>query len=337
VNPPPERKESHFPGVSRYERGFPVMAGPVLAGLYVPGDRPERFAKAAASGADVVIIDLEDAVAPARKADARSNAVAWLEAGPVVPTEVRVNGEPDLRAVDLAALRGVPGLHSVRLPKVESAADVRDAVAALGPGVGVTCLLETALGVEAAYEIATADPAVAAIGLGEADLRSDLRISGEAGLTWARSRIVVAARAAGLPAPMMSAYTDVADLDGLAVSCAAGRALGFVGRSAIHPRQVPVIVEAFLPGGEAVARAAEVIAALESAAASGTGVVTLPDGRMVDRAMEAGARATLALAARRPAIGRTADGGTARSAAMDRDEMIDAVLAEHRSPQRRPG
>jgi citrate lyase subunit beta / citryl-CoA lyase len=277
----------------------PSERGPVLVGLYVPGDRPERFPKAVASGADVVVIDLEDAVAPAHKAEARANAVAWLAAGPAAPTEVRVNGEPDLRAADLAALREVPGLRSVRLPKVGSAAEVRDAVTALGPGVGVTCLLETARGVEAAYEIATADPAVVAIGLGEADLTSDLGISDEAGLTWARSRIVVAARAAGLPAPMMSAYPDVTDLAGLTASCATGRALGFVGRTAIHPRQVPVIVEAFLPAEAAVARAAEVLAALESAAETNTGVVALPDGRMIDRAMEAGARATLALAARR--------------------------------------
>src|SRR5690606_31805273 len=102
-------------------------------------------------------------------------------------------------------------------------------------------LLESAAGIEQAHQIATAHPAVRGIALGEADLSADLGITDETALNWPRSRAVVAARAAGLPPPAQSVYPDIRDIDGLARSCAAGRALGFLGRTAIHPRQLPVI------------------------------------------------------------------------------------------------
>lgn len=246
----------------------------MLTWLYVPGDRPELYSKAAGSGADVVIVDLEDAVAPDRKQYARHAAVDWLRHGPPVPVEIRVNAVGTPWVVDdLEALSGVP----IRLPKVESADDVQ--AAADLTGAGITCLIETALGVERAFEIASAHPRVVAIGLGEADLASDL---GTDELGWCQQRIVVAARAAGRPAPAMSVYPDIADLDGLAASCRAGRARGFRGRAAIHPRQIPVIREAFRPSADDVADAQAVLAAY---AQSGGAVTTLPDGRMVDAAM----------------------------------------------------
>jgi citrate lyase subunit beta/citryl-CoA lyase len=165
----------------------------------------------------------------------------------------------------------------------------------------VHCLIETALGVERAYAIATAGPVVASIGLGEADLRGDLAVTDDGGLAYARGRIVVAARAAGLPPPAMSVYPDIEDLDGLAASCRAGRALGFLGRTAIHPRQLPVIVAAFRPTADEVVRARAVLDALADADAAGRGTAVLPDGRFVDRAMAPGARRVLDLAARYPA------------------------------------
>jgi citrate lyase subunit beta / citryl-CoA lyase len=273
----------------------------MLTALFVPGDRPDRFTKAVHSGADAVIIDLEDAVAPERKADARAAAVDFLSgySGPV-PVHVRVNGlETAESAADLGALAGLSALAGVRLPKVQSPQDVHEVAARL-PGVPVHCLIETALGVEGAFAIATAGPTVAGIGLGEADLRGDLGVTDDAGLAYARSRVVVAARAAGLPPPAMSVYPDTNDLDGLAASCRAGRALGFLGRSAIHPRQLPVIAAAFRPTGGEVARARAVLDALAEAAAAGRGTAVLPDGRFVDRAMEPGARRILDLAARYP-------------------------------------
>jgi citrate lyase subunit beta/citryl-CoA lyase len=270
--------------------------------LYVPADRPGRIEKAFASGADVVILDLEDAVAAEHKEAARAT-VAGLLADPPRPLQVRVN---DLRTphgrADLAALAPLlPATEGVRLPKAESAEEIREA-AALAPGTALHPLLESALGVERAYEIAGAHPAVASVGLGEADLRADLAVSGDLGLAWARSRVVVAARAAGLPAPVQSVYPDVGDLDGLAASCRLGRSLGFRGRAAIHPAQLPVIAEAYRPDAEEIAAARRILAAFTSATAEGMGAVALADGGFVDLAVARQAERLLAEAGRTPEL-----------------------------------
>ncbi|MBX6385628.1 MAG: CoA ester lyase, partial [Microbispora sp.] len=170
-----------------------VPAVSPLTWLYVPADRPDRIAKALGGEADMVIVDLEDAVAPENKDAARAEVVALLST-PRPRVEVRVNdvrtayGRADLEAL-APLLRGSGGL---RIPKVESADEVRRVADAV-PGVPLRPAIESALGLERAFEIATASPAVAGIGLGEADLRADLGVADEAGLAWARSRIVVAA------------------------------------------------------------------------------------------------------------------------------------------------
>ncbi|WP_093750898.1 aldolase/citrate lyase family protein [Streptomyces sp. DvalAA-19] len=268
-------------------------AAPPLTWLYVPGDRPETVAKALGCGADVVIVDLEDAVAPDRKAYARA-ATAELLADPVtaspdaVPVHVRVHGEDDIRA-----LTGLPGLSGLRLPKITHAVSVHH-VAAVAPGVPLYPLLESALAVEHAYSIASAHHDVRGIALGEADLRADLGVREDFGLDFARSRLVVAARAAALPPPAQSVFPDVRDLDGLWTSCVRGRGLGLLGRAAIHPRQLEVIERAFRPTAREVEEAAEIIAASEVDA----GALALPDGRFVDAAVVASARRTLAIAGR---------------------------------------
>ncbi|WP_330238388.1 HpcH/HpaI aldolase/citrate lyase family protein [Streptomyces sp. NBC_00525] len=260
--------------------------------LYVPGDRPDVVLKAAGSGADVVIVDLEDAVAPDRREYARA-ATAELLSGPpsagAPPFHVRVGDEADVRA-----LAGLPGLAELRLPKITHAASVHH-IAALAPGVALCPLLESALGIEHAYSVASAHPQVRAVALGEADLRADLGVREDTGLDWSRSRVVVAARAAGLPPPAQSVFADVRDLDGLWSSCARGRALGFLGRAAIHPRQLPVIERAFRPTPQEVEAAWEVVEAARDRA----GAQALPDGRFVDAAVVAQARRTLALARRK--------------------------------------
>jgi citrate lyase subunit beta/citryl-CoA lyase len=271
-----------------------------LTWLYAPGDRPEVVAKALGSGADVVLVDLEDAVPPGRKGYARAATAELLAeraaGGPAL--HVRVNAlDSPLLAADLAALAGLPGLDGVRLPKVQSAADVARVVRLLreaGDAPALYPLLESALGLENAFAVATADPAVRGIALGEADLRADLGLTGEDALEWPRVRTVVAARAAGLPPPAQSVYPDVRDLPGLAASCRAGRALGFLGRAAIHPRQLPVIERAYLPSAQEVAAARETVAAADAS----PGALALPDGRFVDPAVVAGARRILALSAR---------------------------------------
>jgi citrate lyase subunit beta/citryl-CoA lyase len=158
------------------------------------------------------------------------------------------------------------------------------------PTARITALIESPLGLERAFEIATADPRVVAVALGEADLASSLGVDGPSGLAWARGRLVSASRAAGLGAPMMSVYPHVSDEDGLRRTCLEGRALGFVGRTAIHPRQLGPIVESFTPSATQVADAAALLAAVEKAGVADGGVIVLPDGRMVDPAMLGRAR-----------------------------------------------
>lgn len=268
----------------------------MLTALYVPANRPDRYAKAVAAGPDVVVFDLEDAVPVDDKVDARGWAVAWIAANASGPVEVRVNapGTPWIED-DLAAVAAVPRIR-IRLPKVESAADVH-AVLEQVPRARITALIESPLGLERAFEIATADPRVVAVALGEADLMSSLGVDGPEGLAWARGRLVSASRAAGLGAPMMSVFPRVNDEEGLRRTCLEGRALGFVGRTAIHPRQLATIVECFTPTASQVAEATALLAAVEKAGVSDGGVIVLPDGRMVDPAMLGRARELTALMA----------------------------------------
>lgn len=273
------------------------MGSTALTLLYVPADRPDRVAKALASAADTVLVDLEDAVAPSSKAQARENAGRLLDglpAGRAVQVRINHPGTP-WHAGDVELLAALPAHIGARIPKVESAREVTALAAAL-PGRALHLLVESALGVERAFELATASPQVASIGLGEADLRSDLRVDGADGLLWARGRIVVAARAARLPSPHMSVYPNVRDLAGLADSCRAGRALGFSGRTAIHPAQLDTIRTAFLPSADEVAAAHEVLDRVGDAAADGIGALALADGTFLDVAMVERARWVLALA-----------------------------------------
>ncbi|MFH8292135.1 HpcH/HpaI aldolase/citrate lyase family protein [Streptomyces sp. NPDC018059] len=276
-----------------------MTAAHPLTWLYAPGDRPEVVAKALRAGADVVIVDLEDAVAPGRKEYARSATAELLSEPRPVPVHVRVNalGTP-LADADLRAIAPLPGVAGLRLPKVTSRADVirvaERAVPADGGSPSLHALVESALGVEHAFAIATAHPALHGLSLGEADLRADLGVREDAGLDWARSRVVVAARAAGLAPPGQSVHPDIRDLEGLAASCARGRALGFLGRAAIHPRQLPVIERAYLPTAEEIEQAEEIT----KAATTDEGALALPDGRFVDRAVVEGAQRILSLARR---------------------------------------
>lgn len=276
-----------------------AVSPPFLTWLYVPGDRPEVVGKALRSGADVVLVDLEDAVAPERKAYARAATAELLAPGPPgpVPVHVRVNAlDGPWAEGDVRALAPLPGLGGLRLPKVTGAEELGRVAGWAGGDAGTPplyALLESALGIERAYEIAAGHGAVRGIALGEADLRADLGVTA-AGLDYARGRTVVAARAAGLLPPPQSVYPDIRDVEGLADDCAQGRALGFLGRTAIHPRQLPVIEAAYRPSAAEIAAAEEVVAAARDEA----GALALADGRFVDAAVVAGAHRTLALARR---------------------------------------
>ncbi|MFI6260153.1 HpcH/HpaI aldolase/citrate lyase family protein [Micromonospora zamorensis] len=257
--------------------------------LYVPGHRADRVAKALAAGADAVVVDLEDAVPPDQKETARATALRLASQGPHErPLWVRVNdptgpwGEDDIDA--LAGLE----LTGLRVPRCEDPAVIRDV--ATRAGLPLQLLLESAAGLARAAELATAHPLVAGLGLGEADLSADLRVTGDDGLAWARGWVVVAARAAGLPSPVQSVYTDVADLDGLRASTERARANGFVGRSVVHPRQIPVVHEVFTPTAAEVAAARAVLAAAARAQEAGEVAVLDADGRFVDPAVVRRAR-----------------------------------------------
>ncbi|MEU7055683.1 CoA ester lyase [Streptomyces sp. NPDC046197] len=276
-----------------------------LTWLYVPGDRPHRVTKALTAGADVVVVDLEDAVAPDRKEYARAATAELLTEPPPVPVHVRVNAvQGPLAAADLAAVAALPGLAGLRLPKVTSAEQVvriaEGTEAAVGPsqaeggGPPLYALLETALAVEHAYAIAAAHESLRGISIGEADLRADLGVRNDVGLDWSRARVVVAARAAGLAPPAQSVHPDIRDLEGLASSCAHGRALGFLGRAAIHPRQLPIIERAYLPTDRELEEAETIV----KAATTEPGAQALPDGRFIDAAVVAAAQRTLSLARR---------------------------------------
>ena len=258
---------------------------PPLTWLYVPASRPDRVLKALASGAHAVIVDLEDGVAPADKEHARAGLAELFRERPAVRVHVRVNALGTRWAEDdLAAVRGL-AIHGVHLPKVESPEL---------PSVGeleLHCLVETPLGVERAFEIASV-PGVRGLSLGEADLRAETG-AGDAGLDWARGRVINAALAAGLPRPPQSVFADIHDLEGLAASCARGRELGFLGRTAIHPKQLPVIEQAYLPTAAEVERARVVLAA----AAEDGGAFAL-DRQMIDAPFVAAARNTVELADR---------------------------------------
>jgi citrate lyase subunit beta/citryl-CoA lyase len=255
-----------------------MTALPPLTWLYVPADRPDRVPKAIDSGAHAVIVDLEDAVAPASKAAARDGLAGLpLDSAPV-PVFIRVNAlDTPWGADDLRIVAGLP-VAGVVLPKVESVEL---------PDVPLHCLLETPLGLERAFEIASCAQ-VRGLSLGEADLRARTG-AGDAGLDWARSRVVNAARAAGLPRPPQAVYMRLDDPEGLAASCSHGRELGFLGRAAIHPAQLPVIEQAYRPAAAEVDRARRILEL------DGAGVV---DGQFVDPPIVEAARETVALADR---------------------------------------
>lgn len=274
------------------------MTLPPITLLYAPADRPDLVHKALGGRSDAVIIDLEDAVAPDRKAEARENVRDLLsDAAPERRVQLRINaaGSPWWQA-DLELLSDLPPHVEVRVPKVEDPDLVRQISAATPRRLHL--LIESALGVEAAFELARAAHQVVSLGLGEADLRSALHLEDDSGLTWVRSRIVVAARAAGLPAPAMSAFTNIRETAELHESTVLGRRLGFLGRTAIHPRQLEVIEDAFRPSAQRVERAQQVLDRLEDARDLGTGAIALPDGTFLDVAMVEQARATVSLAER---------------------------------------
>ncbi|MFA5851462.1 MAG: aldolase/citrate lyase family protein, partial [Spirochaetales bacterium] len=260
-------------------------------------------------GSDGVLLDLEDAISISEKDSARKlvkHALLSLDFGEVERV-VRVNGrDTPFFEADLAEI--IPAApDAIRLPKVDSADDVIEAdriitrietERGLEPGsIGIQAMLETARAIVNVNSIAAASPRLVGLTLGGQDLAADLGIKAtKAGLEllYAKSAVVIAARAFGLEA-FDTVYTDVADLEGLAEAAAISVSLGFSGKAAIHPSQIPVIHAAFAPTEKEVAKAARIIDAAKDAMAKGLGVIAV-DGRMVDAPVVAQAARTLELA-----------------------------------------
>ena len=258
--------------------------------LFVPGNRPDRFEKARQSGADAVILDLEDAVQSAHKDLAREAVATWLQ--PARPVYVRINGmgtswfERDLEVV------GLPGVLGVVLPKAEHPEQVAQVAARLTGQAQVLPLLETALGVWNARALAQA-PRVERLAFGSVDFQLDTGITGDQEeLLHARSRLVLASRIASILPPVDGVTMALDDLTRLRDDVARARRLGFGGKLCIHPKQVETINREFAPTEAERVWARRVLEAVE---ATGAGALRL-DGELIDRPVIARARSILAQA-----------------------------------------
>jgi len=242
--------------------------------LFVPGSRPDRFDKAANAGADAIILDLEDAVAPADKDAARNAIRNWL--APERKAMVRINGADTAWFGDDLALAAHPNITAIMLPKTEHTKDV---AAVMRAGAAhVLPLIETAAGIAAAIEIAAA-PGVQRLAFGSIDFQVDLgmRDAHEDELIYFRSQLILASRLAGIAPPIDGVTTSIDDTGKLRTDIARARRLGFSGKLCIHPKQIEEVHVGFAPDAEAISWAHRVIAAAEDG-----GVVTV-DGKMVDK------------------------------------------------------
>lgn len=256
--------------------------------LFVPGDRTERFAKAQDSGAGLVVIDLEDAVAPANKAAARQ-AIASHAAVAAARFAVRINAaDTPWFEQDLALCREAR-VAAVMIAKAEGV-DILGQVAARVPSAALLPLVETARGMERCEQIA-ASAGVQRLVFGSIDFQLDAGIEGEdEALLYFRSRLVLASALARVAAPVDGVCTALDDADAVRTQAQRARRLGFGAKLCVHPRQVAIVEETFAPTGAQLAWARRVLAATQA----GEGGAVRVDGRMVDRPVILQAQALLA-------------------------------------------
>jgi citrate lyase subunit beta/citryl-CoA lyase len=282
--------------------------------MFVPGNSQKMMDKAFASAADAIMLDLEDGVVPEMKPAARPLVAAALQRPSAARSParfVRVNGArtPDL-PVDLAAVV-VPGLQGLTVPKVETSDEVRfvaDALTRLEQARGLKdgtvrmmLAIETAKGLFAAPSLAAASPRVVGLMFGAEDFSTDVGLATvRTGIAreflYARSMIVYAAASAGV-IPVDAVWPDLKDIDGLRKDSETARALGFLGKSMVHPGHIDVINEAFTPSAAEVAFSRGLIAEFERAVAEGKGSISYA-GKLVDRPIYARAVGTVRLADR---------------------------------------
>ena len=260
--------------------------------LFVPGNRPERFAKALASGADAVVLDLEDAVAADAKGVARDAIAAWSANATVADRErvvVRINDAASTSFADDLRLLASVGLHAVMLPKAETADHVR-AVRAVLPAAQLLALIESARGV-AQVDAVAASAGVVRLVFGTLDFALDLGLDiaeQSDGLSYAASRMALASRVAGISAPVAGVTPQIDDEARLLADLAWSRRHGFAAKLCIHPKQVAPIHNALAPSPQDLDWARRVLAA----EAASPGAAKL-DGRMIDRPVVLQAQRTL--------------------------------------------
>ena len=252
--------------------------------LFVPGNRPERFAKALQSGADAVIVDLEDAVPAQSKIEARATVAAWLSAEHPVYVRVNAHGtewhEEDVRAIAREGLRGLV------LPKAQDPRRVAEMAARVPDSASLLPIVENAQGLWSALEIARC-ARVERLAFGHLDFQRDLGIDGEdKEILYARSHLVLMSRLAGVGAPLDGITAALDDTEKLRRDVESARRLGFGGKLCIHPKQIEIVNRGFLPSEKDVEWARQVIAAAEAA---GGGAVRM-GAEMVDAPVVARAR-----------------------------------------------
>jgi citrate lyase subunit beta/citryl-CoA lyase len=273
--------------------------------LFMPAANARALEKARTLAADALVFDLEDAVAPEAKPEARRMAVAAASGGGYAPREVviRVNALDTAWGRDDLAAVAASGADAILVPKVESAAAVHEALGALDAagapsGLALWCMLETPRGVLRAEAIAAASPRVAALVMGTSDLTKDLRARhtpDRLPLVTSLGLCVLAARAHGLAA-LDGVHLDLDDEAGFLAACRQAAAMGFDGKTLIHPKTIDGANDAFSPSPDEVARAQRIIDAHADAVARGRGVVVV-DGRLVENLHVEDARRVTALAA----------------------------------------
>jgi citrate lyase subunit beta/citryl-CoA lyase len=258
--------------------------------LFVPGDRPDRFGKAAASGADAIVLDLEDAVAPTHKDDARRHVLAWLVAGHEALIRINAVGTP-WHAEDVAALRGQA--RAVMLPKAEHPSQVAAVFDSLPPDSTIVPLIETAAGVLDASAIC-AVRAVVRPAFGHIDLAAQLGVSPDArpAMATARGTLVLAAAAAGCAPPIDGITTTIGDADLLTADTRYAAELGFTGKLCIHPTQIGPVHAALAPTEAELAWAHDVLTV------AGDGSAVAHNAQMIDRPVLTRARRLVSLAKR---------------------------------------
>jgi citrate lyase subunit beta/citryl-CoA lyase len=259
--------------------------------LFVPGNRPERFEKAHAAGADAVILDLEDAVQPDEKPAARAAVLAAVSGDASRPAWVRINGsDTSWFDEDVAALAGQPGVAGIVLPKAETREQIDAVLATAHSTLSVLPIVETARGF-ASLAVLCAAPRVQRIVFGTLDFQIDLGIDGDGEeLHLFRSQIVLASRLAGIGAPVDGVSTTISDADSIEADARRGRRFGFGGKLCIHPKQIDAVHRAYAWSEADKAWAQRVLAAVETS----HGAAVAVDGKMVDMPVILKARRILA-------------------------------------------